>query len=322
MRKFIILLSAAVIVSSCSKRAPQGQAQDDQHIAQFSSAPIPGFDGNSAYAFLVQQTNFGPRNPNSDGHEKCLAYLQQQFSLYADSVALQQFTVPGYDGAVLRLTNVVASFNLKAKTRVLLTAHWDTRPRADQEHGGAVDKPILGANDGASGVAVLLEMARDFKQNPPPEGVDIILWDGEDYGKEGNLDYYFLGSKFWAATKSPSYYPVFSINLDMVGDKELSLPKEGNSVQFAPDIVDLVWSTAADMGVPQFVNRVGDMISDDHLSLDNIGIKCIDIIDFAYPDQTNKYWHTLEDTPDKCSGESLAAVGKVLLQVLYRKVPI
>ena len=165
-------------------------------------------------------------------------------------------------------------------------------------------------------------MARCFKQDPPPEGVDIILWDGEDYGREGNLDYYFLGSKYWAATKPQSYYPIFSINLDMVGDKELSLPKEYNSVQYAPDIVDLVWNTAAEIGASQFVDRVGDPISDDHLSLDEIGIKTIDIIDFAYPDQTNRYWHTLEDTPDKCSGESLAAVGKVLIQVLYRKVPV
>lgn len=315
----------ALAISSCSKRTPlrlAGQAEQAQHIPQIPTVPLPQFDGNSAYTFLVKQTSFGPRNPNSNGHEDCLAYLQQQFSLYADSVDLQKFNIPGYNGSVLHLTNIIASFNLKAKTRVLLSAHWDTRPRADNEPGGPVDKPILGANDGASGVAVLLEMARDFKRNPPPEGVDIILWDGEDYGKEGDLDYYFLGSKYWAATKQFSYYPAFAINLDMVGDKELTLPKEGNSVQYASDIVNLVWNTAAEIGVSQFVDRIGDMISDDHLSLDNVGIKAIDIIDFAYPDQSNRYWHTLQDTPDKCSAESLSAVGRVLLQVLYRGVPV
>jgi len=322
MERISIILVFTLMISSCAKKNDQPQPQDAQHVAQIPSVPIPKFDGNSAFSLLVKQTDFGPRNPNSVGHEKCLAYLQQQFNLYADSVGLQSFTVPGYDGTVLRLTNVVASFNLRAKTRVLLSAHWDTRPRNDREKTGPTDKPIIGANDGASGVAVLLEMARGFKQNPPPEGVDIVLWDGEDYGKEGNLDYYFLGSKYWAATKPFSYYPIFSINLDMVGDKELSLPKEYNSVQYASDVVNLVWNTAAEMGVTQFVDRVGDPISDDHLSLDNVGIKSVDIIDFAYPDQTNRYWHTLEDTPDKCSGESLAAVGKVLIQVLYRKIPI
>ncbi len=322
MKKVLFLLMISLTVASCLRRAPQNQTQENEHVAQIPTVPIPQFDGNSAFSFLVKQCDFGPRDPNSTRHEECLAYFQQQFSLHADSVVLQKFDVPGYNGTVLHLTNVIASFNLKAKTRVLLTAHWDTRPRNDQERSGPKDKPILGANDGASGVAVLLELARDFKQNPPPEGVDIILWDGEDYGKEGNLDYYFLGSKYWAATKLQSYYPIFSINLDMVGDKELSLPREYNSVQYAPDIVDLVWNTAAEIGVSQFIGRVGDAISDDHLSLDNIGIKAIDVIDFAYPDQTNRYWHTLEDTQDKCSGESMAAVGKVLLQVLYRKVAV
>ena len=313
----------AVVVSSCSKRSPKestgsfGQAQQTQHVPQIPTVPIPQFDGKSAFNFLVQQVNFGPRNPNSDAHDQCLLYLQQEFSMYADSVELQKFDVPGYNGVVLHLTNIIAHFNMKSKTRVLLSAHWDSRPRADHQPGGPVDKPIPGANDGASGVAVLLEMARDFKQSPPPEGVDMILWDGEDYGKEGSLDYYFLGSKYWAATKPFSYQPIFAINLDMIGSKGLVIPKEGFSVQYAPDVVDLVWKTAAEIGVPQFVDRVGDPIYDDHLELDNIGIKAIDIIDFDY-----KYWHTLEDTPDKCSPESLSAVGRVLLQVLYRRIPL
>ncbi|MCL4512268.1 MAG: M28 family peptidase [Bacteroidetes bacterium] len=317
MKKILLFLMLAVVVSSCSKRSPKEQAQQTQHVPQIPTVPIPQFDGKSAFNFLVQQVNFGPRNPNSDAHDQCLLYLQQEFSMYADSVELQKFDVPGYNGVVLHLTNIIAHFNMKSKTRVLLSAHWDSRPRADHQPGGPVDKPIPGADDGASGVAVLLEMARDFKQSPPPEGVDMILWDGEDYGKEGSLDYYFLGSKYWAATKPFSYQPIFAINLDMIGSKGLVIPKEGFSVQYAPDVVDLVWKTAAEIGVPQFVDRVGDPIYDDHLELDNIGIKAIDIIDFDY-----KYWHTLEDTPDKCSPESLSAVGRVLLQVLYRRIPL
>lgn len=265
----------------------------------------------------MKQVNFGPRAPNTAAHQQCLKYLTQVLSQYADTVHLQEFDVPVYNGITLHLANIIANFNMKSKTRVLLTAHWDSRPRADHQPGGPVDKPIPGADDGASGVAVLLEMARDFKESPPPIGVDIILWDGEDYGREGDLNYYCLGSKYWAATRSPSYYPIFAINLDMIGQKGLEIPKEGYSIENARDVVDLIWNTAAQMGVTQFVDSTSSLIYDDQVPLDNIGLKAVDLIDFNY-----KYWHTLEDTPDKCSPTSLAAVGKVLLEVIYRKIPV
>ncbi len=288
-----------------------------QSATRYPTVPIPAFDADSAFDYLVKQVDFGPRSPNSAAHEECLLYLQQEFSRYADTVQMEKFNVPGYDGVLLHLTNIIVSFNRKATTRVLLSAHWDSRPRADHQPGGPVDKPIPGADDGASGVAVLLEMARDFKQSPPPVGVDIMLWDGEDYGREGELNYYCLGSKYWAATKPYSYQPDFAVNLDMIGQKGLRIEKEGYSVQYAPDVVNLIWNTAAEMNVPQFVDSLGDTIYDDHIPLQNAGIKAVDLIDFNY-----KYWHTLEDTPDKCSPKSLSAVGRVLLDVLYRKIPI
>ncbi|MCL5268265.1 MAG: M28 family peptidase [Bacteroidetes bacterium] len=317
MKKTVLFLLSALMLSSCSKRSPQQQAEMEQRTLRYPTVPVPTFDADSAFSYLVKQVDFGPRNPNSVAHDQCLLYLQHEFSRYADTVQLEEFNVPGYDGVVLHLTNIIASFNMRAKTRVLLSAHWDSRPRADHQPGGPVDKPIPGADDGASGVAVLLEMARDFKQSPPPVGVDIMLWDGEDYGKEGELDYYCLGSKYWAATKPFSYQPDFAVNLDMIGQKDLKIDKEGYSVQYAPDIVDLIWNAAAELGVPQFVDHVGDTIYDDHVPLQNAGIKAVDLIDFNY-----KYWHTLEDTPDKCSPGSLSAVGRVLLDVLYRKIPI
>ncbi len=316
MKKTVVFLLAALALSSCSKRSSQ-QAEMAQRAPKYSTVPVPEFNADSAFSYLVKQVDFGPRAPNTAAHQECLLYLQKEFSRYADTVQLQNFNVPGYDGVLLHLTNVIASFNMKAKTRVLLSAHWDSRPRADHQPGGAIDKPIPGADDGASGVAVLLEMARDFKQSPPPIGVDIMLWDGEDYGKEGELDYYCLGSKYWAATKPFSYQPDFAVNLDMIGQKNLRIEKEGYSLQYAPDVVSMIWNTAAELGVPQFVDSTGDTIYDDHIPLENVGIKAVDLIDFNY-----KYWHTLEDTPDKCSPTSLEAVGKVLLQVLYRKVPI
>lgn len=320
MNKILFLLAVAVAISSCSQKSKNEQAQQTQKnlkqgITIVPTVPMPQFNADSAFSFLVQQVKFGPRAPNSEAHAECLKYLQHKFSLHADSVHLQNFNVPGYNGTLLRLTNIMAHFNVKSKVRILLTAHWDSRPRADHQPGGPVDKPIPGADDGASGVAVLLEMARDFKEDPPPVGVDIILWDGEDYGREGEINYYCLGSKYWAATKPFSYQPLFAINLDMIGQKNLSIPKEGYSMEYAPDVVDLVWNTAAEMGVTQFADSTGGAIYDDQLQLDNIGMKAIDLIDFNY-----KYWHTLEDTPDKCSPESLSAVGRVLLEVIYRKL--
>ncbi len=320
MKNLIILAAAAVLLSSCSGKSGNEQGQQEQGNQEqaatiIPTVPMPKFDAEQAFSYLVRQVDFGPRAPNTKAHEECLQYLKHEFSLYADSVELQNFNVPGYDGTVLHLTNVIAHFNMKSKVRILLSAHWDSRPRADHQPGGEVDKPIPGADDGASGVAVLLELARDFKQAPPPVGVDLMLWDGEDYGKEGDMDYYCLGSKYWAATKPSTYVPLFAVNLDMIGQKNLSIPKEGYSLEYAPDVVKLIWNTANEMGVTQFADSTAGNIYDDHLQLDNIGIKAVDLIDFNY-----KYWHTLEDTPDKCSPESLDAVGKVLLEVIYKKL--
>jgi Zn-dependent M28 family amino/carboxypeptidase len=239
---------------------------------------------------------------------------------YADRVLLQAFTMKGYDGADLHFTNIVSSFNLKASTRILLLAHWDTRPRADQDRDPAKkNNPILGANDAASGVAVLMEIARHLKEQPPQVGVDILFDDGEDYGKEGDTQNYLLGTRHFAKNLPPGIRPSFGILLDMVGDKELELQREPYSVRYAPDIVDLVWSAAKDLGVYQFTDEMQRAVLDDHLPLNEAGIKTIDLIDFNYPDATNRFWHTTEDTPDKCSQESLEAVGKVLLSVIYRQ---
>jgi glutaminyl-peptide cyclotransferase len=282
---------------------------------------IPRFDGKAAFAFLERQTRFGPRNPNSTGHENCLQYLNEYLRQQAADVELQPFTRTGY-GETLSLTNIIAHFQPEKSARVLLLAHWDTRPRAEHDPDKSKrDQPILGANDGASGVAVLLELATLFREFPPSVGVDILLVDGEDYGKEGDRDLYLLGSRYFATHLPPNYSPRFGVLLDMVGDTFLELPKEQNSVQFAPDIVDLVWGTAKTLDIRQFTNDEGEEVMDDHLPLNEVGIKTIDIIDFNYPDQTNRYWHTLEDTPEHCSASSLEAVGVVLANVLYTQQP-
>jgi hypothetical protein len=295
---------------------PSNQSADQSKNPQ----PVPEFDGKNAFSYLIAQTDFGPRTPGSTGHANCLAYLNTQMQSYADAVNLQPFSMTGYDGEVLNLTNVVSSFNLKATKRILLVAHWDTRPRADQEKDPKKQKmPILGANDAASGVAVLMEIARHLKATPPEVGVDMLFVDGEDYGKEGDTNFYLLGAKYFVKNLPQGFSPQFGILLDMIGDKELTLKKEQFSLKYAPDIVDLVWSTARDIGVTQFVDAEQNWVTDDHLPFNEVGIKTIDLIDFEYPDSTNRYWHTLQDTPDKCSPESLEAVGKVILTVIYRQ---
>ncbi len=285
-------------------------------------ASPPRFDGQAAFALLLKQCSFGPRNPNSAGHQACLDFMATTLGGLADRMELQRFTHPGY-GETLELTNVFARFKPEASARILLLTHWDTRPRAERdENKQRRNQPILGANDGASGTAILLQLAALLKQKPPAIGVDLLFVDGEDYGNEGDNALYLLGSRYFVSSGRPTgYAPRFGILLDMVGDTYLELPREQNSVRYAPDIVDLVWNTAHDIGVRQFIDEPGEYVIDDHLPLNEAGIKTIDIIDFDYPDQTNRYWHTTQDTPDHCSAESLEAVGTVVTTVLYTQQP-
>ena len=324
MRTLSLFLFFAFISAGC----PANRTGERQGPVKEPSPPStprmisPPFDGTRAFDFLLAQTSTGPRNVNSPGHQACLTYLQSTLTTLADRVRLQQFDQVGYHGELLHLSNVIATFDPGAASRILLCAHWDTRPRADRDPDRKKrDTPILGANDGASGVAVLLEIAEILKTTPPPVGVDIVLFDGEDYGREGDNDMYLLGSRYFASKKQPDYIPRFGILLDMIGDKDLEIPKEQSSVRYAPDVVQLIWDTARELGVEQFVDEQGEEIMDDHWPLNNAGIKTVDLIDFNYPDQTNRYWHTTQDTPDHCSAQSLQAVGSVLLHVIYSQYP-
>lgn len=286
----------------------------------FCGKATPQFDGSSALKYLEKQCEFGPRNPGSEGAKKCLAFFESELGKYADKVVLQDF--PFYDAKLKKnyiLTNVIASFNLNAGQRIFFAAHWDTRPMADMDPDPAQrNNPILGANDGASGVAVLLEMARNLAQQKPGIGVDLILFDGEDYGEEGHLEYYFLGSRHFASM-ARNYRPKFGILLDMVGDAELSLPYERFSADFLPHIVEKVWVTAESLGEFAFERRPGHYVNDDHKILIESGIPCINVIDFEYPDASHRYWHTHEDTPDKCSAASLESVGRVMMNIIYNE---
>jgi glutaminyl-peptide cyclotransferase len=322
MHRLSALVALLMLFAGCSQDQPRSSAPAQTTTPKKTMAAIPEFRSSHAFDLLKKQTSFGPRNPGSPAHRDCLQFLVSSLKPLAGNVRTQEFVHTGYNGERLHLTNIIASFKPELQSRILLCAHWDSRPRAERDENPARrDEPILGANDGASGVAVLLEIATLLKNTPPAMGVDIVLFDGEDYGREGDIDRYLLGSRYFAKTLPPGYRPLYGILLDMVGDANLELPKELNSVRYAPDVVSTVWNTARELGITQFTDVEGDEILDDHIPLNEAGIKTIDIIDFAYPDASHRYWHTHEDTPEHCSAESLGAVGAVLLHVIYRTMP-
>jgi Zn-dependent M28 family amino/carboxypeptidase len=271
------------------------------------------FDAARAFADLQKQVAFGPRVPGTTGHTNTRDWLVEQFRPHVDTVKLQNLERT-FDGKTLPMSNIVAEINPQAAKKVMLCAHWDTRPTADLEIDPAKRKlPIAGANDGASGVAVLLELARLFKAKRPGVGVQIVLFDGEDYGPDG--DRMYLGAKHYA--KNPALpKPAYAILIDMIGDKDLNIFREQHSENNAPEINDKVWKAAEALGVKQFRYGVRYAVEDDHIPLQEAGWKAIDLIDFDYAP-----WHTLDDTVDKCAPASLKAVGDVLAKVVYDEKP-
>jgi hypothetical protein len=273
------------------------------------------FSADSAYAHVRTQVGFGPRVPGSSGHAAHLAWMSAYLRERADTVILQSFEQRTSAGDRLALTNVFARFQPDARQRILLLAHWDTRPTADAERDEDRRKqPIPGANDGASGTAVLIELANVLSRHSPRIGVDLLFVDGEDWGP-GEEDMY-LGAKYFAANLPPGYKPMYGILLDMVGDRDPVFEVEGNSEEMAPEIVDRVWRLAEDMGHGRiFRSGSGTYVTDDHLPLNRAGIRTIDIIDFTYG-PGNRYWHTLGDDLPNTSPRGLGIVGSVLVRLI------
>ena len=280
---------------------------------------VPEFSGKNAFQYLEKQCSFGPRNPGSKGYKDCLSYLLQQMQSTADTVWIQPFNYNDpHRGDNYNLQNIIARFNPNAEKQILLGAHWDTRPWSDQETELTnQNKPLLGANDGASGVAVLLEIAHILKEKPSETGVTIIFFDGEDLGMSGKDRSYAQGSQFFAKNL-PIPKPDHAIIIDMIGDKNLHLPIERLSYRNAPRLTRKLWKLANKLNLPAFDQTLGYSIFDDHVPLWEFAkIQSIDIIDFDYPNKRDNYWHTQKDTPDKCSPASLAQVGTLLTNHIY-----
>ncbi|MDD4608583.1 MAG: M28 family peptidase [Bacteroidaceae bacterium] len=292
----------------------------------------PLFNADSAYHFVAQQVDFGSRVPNSKAHQACGDYLVDQLTKYGAKVYQQKDVVMGYDGKQLQMRNIIGSYNDKSFKRVLLAAHWDTRPWADNDPNPANHHtPILGANDGASGVGLLLEVARLLQLQQPNIGIDIIFFDLEDYGTpqfaEGpdQENTWCLGSQYWANhPHKENYNARYGILLDMVGGKNATFFKEGISVEKAPGVVDKVWSIAESLGHGAFfVNRLGSYVTDDHLYVNQLAnIPCIDVIAYEEHNQQSSFgsfWHTLNDNMDVIDKSTLKAVGETITAVIYKE---
>ena len=293
--------------------------------------PLPTFDAARAYSLVQQQTDFGPRVPGTPAHDSARVWLVERLGVYADRVVEQQITVPdprdtsAGDGTptsrAFAGTNVIASWRPEATRRVLLAAHWDSRPVADNDPDPLRRiEPVLGANDGASGVAVLLEIARLLSARPLPQpvGVDVVLFDLEDLGTTDpavpadRRVPFAMGSEMFVLN-NPGYRPDWGVLLDMVGDRDLRLPKEGYSVRYAPGVVERVWAAARRAGATAFLDEVGPPIHDDHVPFLREGVPVVNVIQTPFPDT----WHTTSDTPENVRAESLGQVGRTLVELLW-----
>ena len=335
MKKHLLfIIAAALLMASCDETKPTDPNANNEPK---KAVTIPSFNADSAYQFVAKQTAFGPRVPETEAHAACAEWLTAKLGEYADTVIVQDFRAKLFNGKGIDGQNIVGVFHPEAKKRIVLCAHWDSRPYADHDPDEAnIHTPIDGANDGASGVGVLLECARLFKAQPLPErlGVDIILYDLEDYGPhtdeaekyyDEDVNYWALGSQYWA--KHPHVYgyrAYYGILLDMVGGPNPNFPKEYYSQGYAATVSNKVWRKAYDLGYRAFFNNeLGSAISDDHIPMNEIAnIPTIDIIDLQ-PQSSNEcfpeVWHTLYDNLENIDRNTLGIVGNVLLNVLYEE---
>lgn len=328
MQKNIILIFIIIsmMVSSCDFKKPEPKRPETESNVKIN---LPEFNSDSAYNFVEKQVLFGPRVPNTTAHEKCAEYLAKKLGQFSDTVIVQNAKLKAWNGTLLNSFNIIGSFNVNQKNRVLLFAHWDSRPYADQEEDAELmKKPIDGASDGASGVGVLLEIARVLSENNPNIGVDIIFFDAEDYGKPSYIEDesiqndWCLGTQYWC--KNPhvkNYTAKYGILLDMVGAKNAIFALEGTSMYFASDVMIKTWDIANDLGYSDYFKYIETgNLTDDHLYVNQMAnIPSIDII--QYDPNSNRYfaayWHTHNDKMDIIDKNTLKAVGQTVIGVLF-----
>ena len=326
----IALLIVALIAGAAFNFLPSNKAEVSETEEIEKVQPVgPDFNADSAYIYLQEQCDFGPRTMNSTAHDKCEKWIIQKFEQYGCKVTTQKATLNGYDGTPLRSTNIMASYNPKATTRIMFCAHWDCRPWADNDPDSTNwRKPIVAANDAASGVGVMIELARILKGSGLELGVDFICFDAEDYGTpqwfegEDPGDTWALGAQYFDSNLPEGSAPRYGILLDMVGGVGAKFYREGMSMQYAPAIVKKVWNAARQVGYGSYFPKAdGGMITDDHIPVNQTAnIPCIDVIPY-YPDCAQSSfgptWHTIADNMDNIDKNTLKAVGQTMVQVLF-----
>lgn len=318
---YLGFLALVLVVLACD--SPEERGQKDPVVDQADvSVFVPTFNQDTAYRFVADQVGQGPRVPNTQAHRETAAYLVSQLETFGAEVTTQNFEALGPENTMMKLSNIIGSYKPNQKKRILLAAHWDSRYQADQD-SVQKDQPVDGANDGASGVGVLLEIARVISDSLPAVGVDIIFFDGEDQGKDGAG--WCRGSEYWARNKHlPNYSAYYGILLDMVGAKDASFYREAGSQRYAPSIIKKVWDQAHRLNHGRyFLYQDGKgVITDDHVPVNEIAkIPMIDIIDYdgSANNRFKDYWHTSRDNLDLIDKATLRAVGETLLHVIYRE---
>lgn len=325
----VVTIGALYLISSCGNGTNNDNKNTDSLTTK--NINIPDFNSDSAYNYIAKQVEFGPRVPNSIAHKKCAAYLIEMLKKYCDTVYVQEAKVKAFDGKMLEMKNIIGSIKPDINNRIFISSHWDSRPFADHDPDVKNQKdPVPAANDGASGVGVIIELARLLHSNQPPIGIDFILFDTEDYGQPEVSDYpeqpdsWCLGSQYWS--KNPhvkKYYAKYGILLDMVGAENATFYKEGVSMQYAPDIVKKVWDAASGIGYSDYFlfTESGELI-DDHKYINEIAqIPTIDIIHRDADSKSGfyKYWHTTKDDMAGINKNTLKAVGQTLLKVIFEE---
>ncbi len=329
--KITLAIGVSLLVFSCQPEKTTDNAKKPiENSVNTNTVPAkerivpPDFNSDSAFAYVKAQADMGPRVPGSKAHDKAVAYYEKFFKQQSAEVKVRGGNMNTFDGKIWRIDNVIATFNPQAKTRILLAAHYDSRPFADKDlKPENRTKPCPGVNDGASGVGVLMEIARHLKEKSPEVGIDIILFDLEDYGDNGDQYSWCLGAVDWSNNPHVANYKAkFGILLDMVGAKDAVFPKEGLSRKNAPDVVRTIWSTADHLGYGNyFIDSNCEDMTDDHSPINTIArIPCVDIIHYNFA--TNEFFehhHKTTDDINTIDKNTLKAVGQTLLEVIYNE---
>ena len=324
----LFTIVSSLLVISCNS------CQSSKSVSAVSTEAYimtsPQFNSDSAYHYIEKQLSFGPRVPGTNQHKECGDWLVSKLTNFGAEVAEQKANIIHYEGQEIEIRNIIASFNSEIEKRVMLFAHWDSRPYADQEKDKEKqNRPILGADDGASGVGVLLEIARQLQSKSTNIGIDIMLFDLEDWGQadfDTNYiqgDWWCVGSRYWSEQPHiDNYNAEYGILLDMVGSAGATFMHEGYSSQYAPQVLSKIWSTAANLGYSKyFVQQRGGYITDDHVPvIENMGIPCVDIINLKNSSTGfAPHWHTHNDDIRNINRETLQAVGQTVMEVIYKE---